>query len=95
MILAEIEAYKQQDIKVINANNILHLSKLRAEAKAVHTVMEAEAYKNKAHALADNAATIIRKNAETRLGVAKDKSEALIIDATAELENADKLHPER
>jgi len=45
---------------------------------------EAEAYKEKCHIQADIEAQIIRENANTRLEVAKNKSQALIKEAQAE-----------
>jgi len=49
---------------------------------------EAEAYKVKCFIEAENKAKIIRSNAEARLEVAKNKSEALIKEATAEEKGA-------
>lgn len=52
---------------------------------------EAEAYAIKMKIEADNEAQIIRNNAQARLNVAKNKSEALIKEATAEEKAASSL----
>lgn len=68
----------------IDAQNIKDLAELRANTFKTKVLMEAEAYKIKCMIEADNKATIIRENAQARLQVAKNKSEALIKEASAE-----------
>lgn len=72
MIIREINAHKNQSIKLITANNVLKLAKLRSEAIATKEVKKAEAYRDRAQKQADNDASIIFNEAETRLGVAKN-----------------------
>lgn len=60
------------------------MAELRANAFKTKVLMEAEAYKAKCMIEADSKALIIRENAIARLDVAKNKSEALIKEATAE-----------
>lgn len=45
LILKEIRADQAQSIKIIEANNVLKLAKLRSQAKATKVMMEAEAYR--------------------------------------------------
>lgn len=68
----------------IEAQNIKDLAELRANAFKTKVLKEAEAYKIKCMIEADNKAKIIRENAQARLDVAKNKSEALIKEAVAE-----------
>jgi hypothetical protein len=62
----------------------LDLAELRANAFKTKVTKEAEAYKIKCMIEADQKAAIIRENAQARLEVAKNKSEALIKEASAE-----------
>lgn len=48
LIVKEIKAYKEQSIKIIEANNVLKLAKLRSEATATKVVKQANAYHFKA-----------------------------------------------
>jgi hypothetical protein len=82
--LKEIHANKNMSIKVIAAENIFTLAKVRAEAYQTKVIKEAEAYKTQQELLADNNAKIMSENADSRLAVAKDKSQALIKEAGAE-----------
>jgi len=95
LIVKEINANKNQSIKLINANNVLKLAKLRSQAIATKEVKRAEAYRDRAHKQADNEAAIIQNEAETRLGVSKNRSQALIKEATSEIANSNKIDPLR
>lgn len=82
--VAEINALKRQSTQIIEAQNIKDLAELRANAFKTKVLKEAEAYRIKCKIEAENKAQIIRDNANARLEVAKNKSEALIKEATAE-----------
>ena len=83
-VLQKIAAQKRQSCKIIDAENIKALAEARSEAFKTKVMKEAEAYKEKCHIQADIEAQIIRENANTRLEVAKNKSQALIKEAQAE-----------
>jgi len=82
--LKEIHAAKRASTETIAAENIRTLAEARAQAFETKVIKEAEAYKAKQEILADVQAKIILENAESRLAVAKDKSQALIREASAE-----------
>ena len=71
------------------------MAKSRAQANATKVLQEAEAYKLKQHTIADNEASIMRSNAQTRLDVAKNKSQALIKESKAESQNSNNMEPMR
>jgi hypothetical protein len=75
---------KSQSTKTIEAQTEKDLAVLRSNAFKTKVLMEAEAYKVKCMIEADQKAAIIKENAQSRLEVAKDKSQALIKEAVAE-----------
>lgn len=60
------------------------MAEVRAEKIALMELKKAEAYVAEVRTEADNQASIIRHNANTRLQVAKDRCSALIKEAEAE-----------
>jgi len=75
---------KKQSCKLIEAENIKALAEKRATAHKTKVLQEAEAYRQKQTIDADIQAKIILESAEARYNVAKNKSQALIKEATAE-----------
>jgi len=59
---------------MINANNIKHLAKLKADAIATNTMMKASAHKEAWTRRADAEAVIIRESADTRVETAGNNS---------------------
>lgn len=80
----EIAAQKRQCCKIISAENIKFLAEARSKAYETKVIKEAQAYKERVTIEADNAAQIIREDAQARLDVAKAKSQAWIREAQAE-----------
>ena len=74
----------KQSCKLIEAENIKALAEKRANAHKTKVLQEAEAYRQMKTIEADTQAKIIMECAETRYNVAKNKSQALIKEATAE-----------
>lgn len=69
---------------MIDANNIKALAEARSNAFKTKCMKEAEAYREKAHIEADNAAKIIMEDAQSRFACAQSNSQAMITEATAE-----------
>ena len=59
---------------MINANNIKHLAKLKADAVKTNTMMKAEAHKEAWTRKADADALVIRESADTRVQTAENNS---------------------
>jgi len=93
--MKKIQAYKKQNIAHINAENIKHLAERRANQKATTIRAEANSYYESQKIFADTQVAIIRQNGEARLAIAKSKSGALITEAAAEGEQANKLENKR
>jgi hypothetical protein len=82
---------KEQSVKVIQAENIKSLSEVRAKAKGTKMHKEAEAYKLEQETLANTEVEVLRSQAQTRLDVAKNRSQALIKEADAELAHSNSM----
>lgn len=83
-IIRQIGALKNQATKILEAENKKNLAKIRSDAAATKITQEAIAHQKQMQILADTQAQIIKQNAETRLEVAKNQSQALIKEVQAE-----------
>ena len=75
-LLKETAAYERQATKLIEARSIKTLAERTANEKAVKVLAEAKAYEDARKCKADMITQEIRDNADTRLVVAADSSQA-------------------